>query len=707
MGATFAVYAEQSGGPVLWMETQNITAAENGRYTVVLGATQTGGLPAEVFSNGQGRWLGVSYNGRPEQPRVALLSVPYALEAGDAQTIGGLPPSAFMLATGGVTASTGTSGATPAISSAAAATSNVTTSGGVVDTLPLWTTTTNIQSSAITQSSSGSTAKIGIGTTAPATTLDVNGATTLRGTMSLPAAGAATATAGFDSYVERLVASSFSSASGAPVDQTFQWQAEPAANDTASPAGTLNLLFGSGTATPAETGLKISDRGLFTFAGGQTFPGTGTITGVTAGTDLTGGGTSGNITLNLNTSATDVRYARLGAANSFAGNQTVTGNVTSSGLVQGVGGLFTNAAAGIVPLQAVQNDTTSADEAILGFIFSGKQGSAAVAGKALATTGQIFGVQGTVQSGLAFGVYGVDGARSTVGTSASAGGGVWGDAGTKGGFGVFATADDGVGLDARNNSALSPTVDAVNLSMTGTGVLGQALGSSAIHNTNHGSIAAGINGDTGATGAVGVWGTADSGYAFYGLNNGPYVTGLFLNQSSATSYSLEAGSLSHHCTIDTMGDLQCTGSKSAVVKLPDQRWVRLYAVESPENWFEDFGSGRLSSGRATVQLEPTFAQTVSADEYHVFLTPSGDSRGLYVTAKSATSFEVREQGGGASNVAFDYRIVAKRKGFEEVRLADVTESQNRLMADTKLVAEHGQTGTAGQKTLGPASPAKH
>ncbi len=42
--------------------------------------------------------MGVSVNGEQEQPRVLLLSVPYALKAADAETIGGLPPSAFVLA---------------------------------------------------------------------------------------------------------------------------------------------------------------------------------------------------------------------------------------------------------------------------------------------------------------------------------------------------------------------------------------------------------------------------------------------------------------------------------------------------------------------------------------------------------------------------------------------------------------------------------
>jgi len=78
--------------------------------------------------------------------------------------------------------------------------------------------------------------------------------------------------------------------------------------------------------------------------------------------------------------------------------------------------------------------------------------------------------------------------------------------------------------------------------------------------------------------------------------------------------------------------------------------------------------------RATITLEHTFAQTINtAAEYHVFLTPNGDCKGLYVAKKSGSSFEVRELGGGTSNVAFDYRVVAHRKGYENIRLADKTQ----------------------------------
>jgi len=36
---------------------------------------------------------------------------------------------------------------------------------------------------------------------------------------------------------------------------------------------------------------------------------------------------------------------------------------------------------------------------------------------------------------------------------------------------------------------------------------------------------------------------------------------------------------------------------------------------------------------------------------------------------------VRELGGGTSNISFDYRIVAKRRGYEDVRFEEFTEPE--------------------------------
>jgi hypothetical protein len=309
VGITFALYSEQTGGSPLWLETQNVTADNNGHYVVLLGSTKPEGLPAELFTSEQARWVGVQVSGQEEQPRVLLVSAPYALKAGDAETIGGLPPSAFVLAVPAIigSAAAGSPAASTAESVSPATMSDVTTTGGTVNTIPLFSTATNIQTSNLTQT----------GTTA------VN----VAGKLNLPATAAATKTAGADSRPLDFVASSFSSTSSAAVNQTFQWQAEPAANDTATPSGTLNLLYALGTAAPTETGLKLNNKGVFTFATGQTFPGTGTgdgsVTSVATGLGLKGGPITKTGTLTIDTTV----VPQLAVVNTFKVSQTIDGSL--------------------------------------------------------------------------------------------------------------------------------------------------------------------------------------------------------------------------------------------------------------------------------------------------------------------------------------------------------------------------------------------
>jgi hypothetical protein len=119
------------------------------------------------------------------------------------------------------------------------------------------------------------------------------------------------------------------------------------------------------------------------------------------------------------------------------------------------------------------------------------------------------------------------------------------------------------------------------------------------------------------------------------------------------------------------GRLVVTGTKSAAVAHPDGSHRLLYSLESPESWFEDFGEGKLSRGRGQVKLNADFAALVSTDSYHVFLTPKGDSNGLYVSQQSRSGFEVREQKGGKSTLTFSYRVVAHRKDTQGRRLERV------------------------------------
>jgi hypothetical protein len=625
-GVTFLLYKDEQGGPPLWLETQNVTPDKTGHYSVQLGTTSANGVASDLFVSGEARWLAVQIANDTEQPRVLLVAVPYAMKAADSETIGGLPPSAFVLAappTGGSTptATENTASAPSSFSAPPSGSSNVTTTGGTANRLPLFTTATNIQNSILTQTGTA--------------------AVSVAGKLNLPAAGTATAAAGKNSQPLTLAASAFNSGTSKAVSELFQWQAEPAGNNTSAASGTLNLLFGAGTAVPAETGLRINSKGQFTFASGQAFP--GTITAVNAGTDLLGGGSSGVVTLNLNTT----KVPQLAAANTFTGNQTVNGTLTAT----------SSAGTGVAGTSGSGSGVSGTSTSAIGVL-----GSSSSNVGTYGSSGSYVGVFG--QSTSFYGVYGTSSSNyGMVGVSGS-------------GNGVYAQGAN-IGLLGESTSSF------VN---SGWGVEGESSSNVGVYGASAGASSTGASfgtdtgvwGDTGNTSALGysgVVGTADDqqGGAFY--NNGvDYASLSAANFSSDTSAIVFSAGLSNFCITEVSGSLFCTGSKSAIVPVEKgERYVALYAVEAPENWFEDAGSARLVKGQALVNLEPVFDQTVNTDiEYHVFLTPKGDCKGLYIAKESPDSFEVRELGGGTSSVAFDYRIMAKRKGYEGTRLADKT-----------------------------------
>lgn len=572
-GVTFLLYQDEQGGPPLWMETQNVTPDKTGHYTVQLGATSASGLPADLFVSGEARWLAVQIVGQAEEPRVLLVAVPYAMKAVDAQTLGGLPASAFVLAAPPAeNASPVTSGGPTAASASVppAASSDVTTTGGTANKIPMFTTATNVQNSILTQT--GTTA-INVG-----------------GKLNLPATGTATTTTGKNSQPEAFVASSFSSSTRTAVNQTFQWQAEPAANDTANPSGTLNLLYGLGATAASETGLKLSSKGLFTFAAGQTFPGTGTITGVTtaSGSGLAGGGRSGTLKLSI---------PAAGVTNAMLQHPSLTVNpgtaLTGGGAITLGGAATLNLDTTKVPLLASAN-TFTANQTIDGGL--------------TATNGNGIGIYGVASSLNGIGVFGESVSESTTGlTTAGMGAGVWGDGGS------------------------------------------------------------------GSSGRIGVVGTVDDN-----------IAGLFINNSPSEQYTMYVQSLNSaanpfiaygtggSCDIDANGNLTCTGTVSTVVPINGgKRMAAMSAIVSPVNWTEDAGESQLSNGAAVVEMDSTFTSAVNTEmKYQVFLTPYGDCKGLYVTNRTANSFEVHELGGGTSNLSFGYRIMAVRKSYEAIRFAD-------------------------------------
>jgi len=89
---TFSIYPEQQSTSALWTETQTVQV-RGGKYSALLGSTNASGLPAAIFGANQAHWLGVQVNG--VEKRYLLVSVAYALNAVNAEQLGGVPASQF------------------------------------------------------------------------------------------------------------------------------------------------------------------------------------------------------------------------------------------------------------------------------------------------------------------------------------------------------------------------------------------------------------------------------------------------------------------------------------------------------------------------------------------------------------------------------------------------------------------------------------
>jgi hypothetical protein len=184
VGATFAIYGQQEGGTPLWTEDRNVELDANGNYTVLLGSASNEGVPVELFTAGESRWLQVKFYvpGEVDLPRVLLVSVPYALKAGDADTLGGKPASAYALAGSSMLVQPEASfsavqPARPVAAVAVAATTPVPpiTSTGTANYIAEFTDATGDLGNSVMYQSGTS---IGINTTTTLDTLDVAGSIT-------------------------------------------------------------------------------------------------------------------------------------------------------------------------------------------------------------------------------------------------------------------------------------------------------------------------------------------------------------------------------------------------------------------------------------------------------------------------------------------------------------------------------------------------
>jgi hypothetical protein len=238
--------------------------------------------------------------------------------------------------------------------------------------------------------------------------------------------------------------------------------------------------------------------------------------------------------------------------------------------------------------------------------------------------------------------------------------GVYGTAATQPGVIGFSRDGDGAqgasfaGTAFRAVSFFGPGVHAISGALTGVTGISDTQGPPVGMNI---PTTAGVVGTSASR--PGVIGTSNALMGVYGFSTAN--AGIVGETANPNSF---AGFFAGNAVVT--GTLTA-GVKNAMVAFPDGSQRVLHCMESPEHWFEDFGTAKLKNGRAAVALDVDFAKVIKRGDYRVFVTPEGDCRGLYVRNRGAARFEVREFGGGKSSIAFSYRIVGRRKDIRRHR----------------------------------------
>ncbi len=439
VAATFSLYELQEGGTPLWVETQNLQLDGQGRYTVLLGATQPEGLPLDLFTTGKARWLGVQPQlpGTGEQPRVLLVGVPYAMKAADADTLGGKPPSAYALSDGQIAASAtstvegrtaGASGGpisgaqkagVPTTGKSASQPSSV-GGGGIPNFIPIWTNSTTLGNSVLFQTGFN----LGLGTITPGAKLDSIGeGIAVRGKSLGPGGtgvvGIAKAGTGVNYGVSGFTNSTTNGAAGVNGHEgAATGQVYGVSGSTPSPTNgaagvnghegaTTGIVFGVAGSTPSTTDGAAGVQGHE----GAT---TGMVFGVAGSTPSTTNGAAG--VNGHEGAASGLVYGVAGSTNSTGPYATgVSGYAgATTGQVFGVTGYTTSTGTGAAGVQGGATATTGQVDGVTGFTDSTTNGAAGVRGSANGTTGSTSGVFGSNNSTStnAFGVSGYEGATT-------------------------------------------------------------------------------------------------------------------------------------------------------------------------------------------------------------------------------------------------------------------------------------------------------
>ena len=237
--------------------------------------------------------------------------------------------------------------------------------------------------------------------------------------------------------------------------------------------------------------------------------------------------------------------------------------------------------------------------------------------------------------------------------------GVTGYSMTLDGFGVFGLADGdyGIGVAGASTTSGGCGVRGRNFGRAGVGVMGVGNGMTQVYQPVFGP-----------------------GGVFNGESTGIYCRAIVAaNRVRGGYFVLTDGTNTYYASVACAAsgyfyNILGNGS-SGVIKETQQGDKILFAPEMPEAYSEDVGRGQLINGYARINLDPLFSDCITVSNQYplnVFIQLNDDCQGVYVKTDNS-SFDVYELNKGTSNAHFTYRVIAKTKGYEPLRLPNKPE----------------------------------
>ncbi len=109
-----------------------------------------------------------------------------------------------------------------------------------------------------------------------------------------------------------------------------------------------------------------------------------------------------------------------------------------------------------------------------------------------------------------------------------------------------------------------------------------------------------------------------------------------------------------------------TGTVSEIVPTSNYGRVTLTCPESPEYWYQDYGTIELVNGKAHVALDPILTDIIVVDSENpirAFFTPENmlNYNGVAILNHTASGFDIVELNGGTHSGKLQYQIVVKPK----------------------------------------------